>query len=169
LFFYIKIRKESDYFKNYSELQQRLIPYSNFVRRRKWSDSNIAVWGAFNESGNLFRNQGKLKDAEEMYRRALLGKKKALGPDDSSTLNTVHNLGLLFKDQGNFKEAEEMYRRALAGKEETLGLYHISTLDSVNNLGLLSKDRGKLEDAEKMLRRALVGREKALGQTIYLP
>ncbi|KAJ5651366.1 uncharacterized protein N7484_005089 [Penicillium longicatenatum] len=142
--------------RNYSELQQRLIPHSNFVRRRKWSNSDIAATS---------RNQGKLKDAEEMYRRALLGKEKALGPDDSSTLNTVHNLGLLFRNQGKFEEAEEMYRRALAGSEKnsTLGLDHTSTLRTVNNLGILYSDQGRLKEAEVMFQRALAGYEQVLG------
>ncbi|KAL2042340.1 hypothetical protein N7G274_004829 [Stereocaulon virgatum] len=46
-------------------------------------------------------NQGKLVEAEEMYRRALDGKEKAWGLDHTSTLtgNTVNNLGLLYADQ----------------------------------------------------------------------
>jgi hypothetical protein len=36
-----------------------------------------------------------------MYQRALAGKEQALGPDHSSTLDTVNNLGLLYKNQGN--------------------------------------------------------------------
>jgi hypothetical protein len=36
-----------------------------------------------------------LAEAEQMYVRALSGKEKALGPDHTSTLNTVYNFGLL--------------------------------------------------------------------------
>ncbi|KAJ6011039.1 hypothetical protein N7451_002451 [Penicillium sp. IBT 35674x] len=151
--------------RNYAELQQRLIPHSKFVRNRNFSDSNIALWGAFNGLGNLFRNQGKLKDAEDMYRRALLGKEKALGPNEPSTLNTVNNLGLLFRDQGRLEEAEGMYRRALAGSEKnpTLGLDHTSTLRIVNNLGILYYDQGRPKEAEEMYQRARTGYAKALG------
>ena len=35
----------------------------------------------------------------------LAGKEKALGPDHTSTLDTVHNLGLLYRDQGKLAEA----------------------------------------------------------------
>ncbi|OQE69716.1 hypothetical protein PENNAL_c0129G06796 [Penicillium nalgiovense] len=82
---------------------------------------------------------GKLKEAEEMYQRALAGYEKALGPNHTSTLVTVNNLGNLFSDQGKLKEAEEMYQRALVGQEEALGPNHTSTLDTVNNLGVLYK------------------------------
>jgi hypothetical protein len=40
--------------RNYSELQQRLIPHANYVRRRGWSDTYIAVWGAFQVLGILY-------------------------------------------------------------------------------------------------------------------
>ncbi|KAJ6002320.1 hypothetical protein N7499_001813 [Penicillium canescens] len=41
--------------------------------------------------------------------RALAGYQKALGPDHTSTLNTVNNLRNLYSDQGKLKKAEEMY------------------------------------------------------------
>ena len=62
-----------------------------------------------------------------MYQRALAGYEKALGPDHTSTLDTVNNLGILYSDQGKLKEAEEMYQRALAGKEKALGPDHDRT------------------------------------------
>ena len=46
-----------------------------------------------------------------MYERALAGKEKALGPDHTSTLDTVHNLGNLYKKQGRLVKAEAMYQR----------------------------------------------------------
>ncbi|KAJ6157221.1 TPR-like protein [Penicillium chrysogenum] len=90
--------------------------------------------GAFYGLENLYYDQGKLKEAEEIYqrvvvvtlglsirlrsttlvlsirlRRALAGYKKALGPDYTSTLSTVGNLGNFNYNQSNLKEAEEMY------------------------------------------------------------
>ncbi|KAN0087302.1 P-loop containing nucleoside triphosphate hydrolase protein [Elaphomyces granulatus] len=52
--------------------------------RRKW---------ALHMLGVLYANQGKLDEAEKMYRRALQGKEKTWGPDHTSTLATVSNLG----------------------------------------------------------------------------
>jgi len=85
----------------------------------------------------------------------VLGKEKAWGPEHTSTLDTVNNLGILYRNQGKLVEAEEMYQRALDGKEKTWGPEHTSTLDTVNNLGLLYADQGKLAEAEKMYQRAL--------------
>ncbi|KAH8652837.1 hypothetical protein BGZ61DRAFT_511124 [Ilyonectria robusta] len=118
---------------------------------------------ALGSLGNLYAEQGRLQDAEAMYRRALDGKEKALGPDHTSTLDTVNNLGLLYNDQGRLQDAEAMYWRALDSKEKVLGLDHTSTLDTVHNLGLLYNSQGRLQDAEAMYQRALDGYEKALG------
>ncbi|KAF6803118.1 NB-ARC and TPR domain protein [Colletotrichum sojae] len=116
----------------------------------------------FHKLGNLYSDQGRLKEAEAMYQRALQGYEKELGPDHTSTLSTVNNLGALYSDQGRLEEAEAMYQRALQGKEKAWGPDHTSTLDTVNNLGALYSDQGRLKEAEAMYQRALQGYEKAL-------
>jgi tetratricopeptide (TPR) repeat protein len=90
-----------------------------------------------------------------MYNRALAGKEKAWGPDHTSTLNTINNLGILYQDQGRLADAERMYNRALAGKEKAWGLDHTSTLDTVHKLGLLYLKQGRLVDAERMYNRSV--------------
>ncbi|KAN0072316.1 hypothetical protein V8E54_009245 [Elaphomyces granulatus] len=119
-------------------------------------------WALYN-LGRLYMDQDKLDEAEKMYQCALQGEEKALGPDHTSTLETVNNLGNLYVSQGKLDEAEKMYQRALQGKEKALGLDHTSTLNTVNNLGILYSSQGKLDKAEKMYQRALQGKEKALG------
>ncbi|KAJ5641444.1 hypothetical protein N7490_005444 [Penicillium lividum] len=111
----------------------------------------------------LLQSQIQLTAAEQIYKRALAGKETALGPNHSSTLDTVDDLGNLYGRQGKLDEAEQMYKRALAGKEKALGPDHISTLGTVNNLGNLYGDQGRLDEAEKMYKRALAGKETALG------
>ncbi|KAF5521126.1 Kinesin light chain [Colletotrichum aenigma] len=116
----------------------------------------------FHALGNLYSDQGRLKEAEDMYLRALQGYEKALGPEHTSALDTVNNLGNLYADQGRLKEAEGMYERALQGYEKALGPDHTSTLLTVNNLVSLYADQGRLKEAEAMYERALQGYEKAL-------
>ncbi|KAJ5464864.1 PfsNB-ARC and TPR domain protein [Penicillium daleae] len=147
--------------RKYSKFQQRLTPHANYVRHRDRPGNDIAVWGAFHGLGDLYSDQGKLREVEEMYQRALVGKEKAIGPNHTSTLYTVHNLGALYSDQGKLKEAEEMFHQALAGREKALGPDHTSTLTTVNNLSDLYRDQGKLQEAEEMFHRALAGCERA--------
>ncbi|KAK3946688.1 hypothetical protein QBC32DRAFT_128302 [Pseudoneurospora amorphoporcata] len=155
--------------KNYWVLQRRLLPHAERclwwmgeLEEGKWNIEDITISHATHSLGNLYSDQGRLKEAEAMYQRALEGKEKALGPDHTSTLDTVHNLGNLYSDQGRLKEAETIYQRALEGKKKALGPDHTSTLDTVHNLGNLYSDQGRLKEAETMYQRALEGYEKAL-------
>ncbi|KAK1837902.1 NB-ARC and TPR domain protein, partial [Colletotrichum chrysophilum] len=134
----------------------------NVARFDTGIDLEDNAWIFYN-LGLLYSDQGRLKEAEAMYERALQGYEKALGPDHTSTLVTVNNLGILYKNQGRLKEAEAMHERALQGKEKALGPDHTSTLDTIHSLGILYKDQGLLKEAEAMYERALQGYEKALG------
>ena len=153
----------------YSALQRRLLPHANRCLELVYNASIfdlrdcVHILNAANNLGILYSDQGKMKEAEEMYLRALAGKEKARGPEHKSTLDTVNNLGLLYKNQGKMKEAEEMCLRALTGKEKAWGPEHTSTLDTVNNLGSLYSNQGKMKEAEEMYLRALAGYEKVWG------
>jgi tetratricopeptide (TPR) repeat protein len=145
--------------------QRRLLQHatrcSDLISNDLIADDSIE-W-ACHKLGDLYSDQDKLDEAEKMYERALQGYEKALGPDHTSTLDTVNNLANLYSDQGKLDEAEKMYERALQGNEKALGPDHTSTLMTVNNLATLYSDQGKLDEAEKMYERALQGYEKALG------
>jgi len=64
---------------------------------------------------------------------AVKGKERAWGPEHTSTLDTVNNLGALSSDQGRLKEAEEMYQRALKGYEKLRGRDHPNTMAVADN------------------------------------
>ncbi|KAJ6172447.1 hypothetical protein N7470_001514 [Penicillium chermesinum] len=152
--------------RGYAEIQQRLLPHANYLNSKErdhLQNDTVDICNALGRIGYLYSIQGKLKDAEKMYQRALAGFEKVLGPDHISTLDTVNNLGLPYVIQGKLKEAEEMLQRALTGNEKVLDPDHTSTLFTVNNLGFLYSVQGKLKDAKKMYQRALAGFEKVLG------
>jgi tetratricopeptide (TPR) repeat protein len=88
------------------------------------------------------------------------GYEKAWGPDHTSRLDTVNNLGLLYAYQGKLVEAEQMYQRALQGKEKAWSPEYPSTLRSVNYLGTIYKSQGRLSSSSgryKATRRHGVG------------
>ena len=148
--------------------QQRLLRHANRCHGcmdvvLAGREDDITMIDAVHGLGILYRYQGKLDKAEEMYARALQGREKALGRDHKSTLTTVNNLGNLYAAQGKLDEAEEMYERALQGREKALGPDHTSTLGTVNNLGVLYAGQGKRDKAEEMYQWALQGYEKRFG------
>jgi tetratricopeptide (TPR) repeat protein len=160
---------ESD--KEFSKKRKRIMAHGLCVSR--WIEDGggsekkrvveALIWPRhFYTLGYLLAHEDR-KRAVQMYQRALQGYEKAWGPEHTSTLSTVNNLGALYKDLGRLDEAEKMYQRALQGFEKAWGPEHTSTLDTVNNLGVLYADLGRLKEAEKMYQRALQGKEKAWG------
>lgn len=57
----------------------------------------IAVIGAVDLFGNLYRDQGKLKEANEMLQQALAGYRKVLGADHQKTQLVAERLRSLVK------------------------------------------------------------------------
>ena len=104
--------------------------------------------GLMSRVGLMLKHQGRLEEAEIMYRRALEGRERLLGSEHPDTLGSVNNLGALLQNLGQLKEAEIMLRRALEGRERLLGSDHRNTLNSRGNLGLLlikqNNDQGKI-------------------------
>jgi hypothetical protein len=115
----------------------------------------------FHSLGNLYRDQGKLAEAEKMYERALQGNEEALGPKHTSTLDTVHTLGNLYRDLGKLAEAEKMFERALQEYKEVLGPILVSTyvpaLDTMFNLGIIYSEMNEKDMAKAMYEKAFSG------------
>ncbi|KAK3933659.1 hypothetical protein QBC46DRAFT_275340, partial [Diplogelasinospora grovesii] len=135
--------------KDYWVLQRRLLPHAE---RCSWwigeiygvgrSFDDIMTINAMHMLGALYKNQGRLTEAESMYQRALEGKEKALGRDHTSTLSTVNNLGALYNNQGRLTEAESMYQRALSGFQTALGPSHWKSLLVMRNMDSLQHAKG---------------------------
>ncbi|KEF51028.1 uncharacterized protein A1O9_12912 [Exophiala aquamarina CBS 119918] len=96
-----------------------------------------------------------------MYIRALQGKENALGPDHTSTLSTVNNLGALYADQGKLAHTEKMYIRTLQGYEEALGVEAVSSylaaLNTIIAFGDLYSQTDRKDMAKVMHIRAWSG------------
>ncbi|PPJ58851.1 hypothetical protein CBER1_09273 [Cercospora berteroae] len=93
-------------------LQRRLFNHANRQLNGRASAGDDASW-AFYNLGRLYDDQGKLADSEKMFNRALQGYERELGPQHTSTLDTVYSLGILYRQQGKLLEAEKMFKRAL--------------------------------------------------------
>ncbi|KAF1936942.1 hypothetical protein EJ02DRAFT_357955 [Clathrospora elynae] len=175
--------------RDYSVLQRRLLPHAQAcskwileskaswcLRDDKGNDGDLekgeereTVLGAIHQLGNLYKDQGKLREAEQMYERALRGREEALGPSHTSTLSTVNNLGSLYADQGKLREAEQMYERALQGYKEALGedgvQQYMPALNTLQNIGDLYVNQGETAKAQAMYARTLSGLRLVLGQS----
>jgi tetratricopeptide (TPR) repeat protein len=114
------------------------LSHAQYILDREFPErANESLYRLTFNVGEYFLQMSKYWDAEIQYRQALKLAQKVFGPDHTSTLDTVNNLGLLYSKQGKLVEAEQMYQRALQGYEKALGPDHTSTLSIVYNLGNL--------------------------------
>jgi tetratricopeptide (TPR) repeat protein len=104
-----------------------------------------------NNLGILYKEQGKIDEAEKLYRESL-EIKRLLG-DKKGIAMSLNNLGILYKGQGKIEEAERLFNESLEIKRQ-LG-YKQGIGMSLNDLGNLYKDQGKIEEAEKLYRESL--------------
>ena len=74
-----------------------------------------------NNLAGLFQDQGRLAEAEPLFKRALEARERVLGKEHPETLLGVNNLAALFQAQGRLAEAEPLYKRALEARERVLG------------------------------------------------
>ena len=111
----------------------------------------------------IYMKQGRLAEAEAIWRQLLAEYEVILGPDHALTLDACSRRGSRLEDNGRLLEAEAMYQRALSGYKEVLGMDHISTLNTLYDFGLLLKRQKKIHEAEDIFQQALSGFKKIRG------
>ncbi|KAF2262017.1 hypothetical protein CC78DRAFT_535080, partial [Lojkania enalia] len=86
------------------------------------------------------------------------------GPEHTSTLGTVNNLGSLYADLGRLDEAEKMYQHALRGYKKAISPENMPTfipaLNTIWGLASLFENQNRVEDAKAFYSQAISGYEK---------
>jgi tetratricopeptide (TPR) repeat protein len=102
----------------------------------------------------LYRDQGKLSEAESLLVKSLEGRRRAFGENHARTLTAMNDLAYLYRRQGRQSEAEALATKVFEGRRSVLGDEHQDTLGSMNDLAALYLDRDKPSQAERLLTRA---------------
>lgn len=126
---------------------------------------HVVTISAMNDLAVLLTRQGRLDEAESLFKKALEVSKEKRGDENPETIEIVHNIGVLRREQKRYDETESLLRQALQGRQRKLGNDHPACFESMHELALLYKEQGRYEAAEKYLREALGGRRKRLGDT----
>jgi len=98
---------------------------------------------AYNNIGNVYRLQGKYKEALEYLQKALAIDHE-IG-DKSSEALSLNNIGNIFISQGVYEKALEYYFKSLAIRQEINDKNGIAI--SFNNIGLAYKNQGNYDKA----------------------
>src|SRR5262249_39220387 len=97
---------------------------------------------------------GKYVEAEELLKRALVTRERALGANHPDVGQTLNNLALVYRDQGKYEEAEALFKRALMIREQALGTGHPDVAWTLNNMAILYEARGESGSALAYSRKA---------------
>ena len=107
-----------------------------------WGRSIPAALMSMNNLANLLCNKGDFAGAEPLYRRALQGRERVLGPLHPDTLASLNNPATLCA-------------RALQAKESVGQTEHPQFAIDLNNHALLLRKLGRFNEAATFLRRAI--------------
>ena len=109
--------------------------------------------GYFTAQSNLagtLQAQGKLDEAEQLFRRSLTAKQKKFGAGHFYCLLTLFNLGLVQTQQDKLTEAEKTLQQAKDGFLTAYGATHPHTMMATKALARALLKQGKLQEAMKL-------------------
>jgi tetratricopeptide (TPR) repeat protein len=115
---------------------------------------------SLNSLGELYRRQGRARDAERMFLRALAVKEARLGADHPDVATTLTNLGLLYVAGGRDQTAAPLLERALLIQETRLGPQHPALARTLATLADAYRHLGREHDAFVLDVRARMLREE---------
>ena len=116
------------------------------------------------ELGQVLKDQGRYRSAEEIIRRLVKARQRVNGDDDINTLNAFDCLGKVLCLQGFYPAAEKIHRRTLESLSNILGYEHPNTLSSMANLAMALCEQGKWKEAEELEVQVIETRKKIQGQ-----
>ena len=113
--------------------------------------------------GQVYGNLGLYPRAEELLKRTLDIRRRALGPSHTQTLSSMDDLALNLNREGRFGEAEKVLRETLDQRRRILGRQHPDTLGSMSNLANTINVQGRYAEAESMFRETIDQQRRVLG------
>ena len=131
--------------------------------RRILGDDRPDTLTCINIMASYLQAQGKLEEAEPLYRAALHNRRRILGDEHPSTLTSIHNMASNLYEQGKLENTEALFRQTLNTGRRILGDDHPNTLKFISNMASFLREQGKLHDAEPLHREALNSHRRILG------
>jgi serine/threonine protein kinase/tetratricopeptide (TPR) repeat protein len=108
-------------------------------------------------------NLGLFARAHGLADRALENRRRALGPNNRKTLESMTQLGWILDREGHDLEAEKLIRETLDLQRRVLGPEDPLTLETTDNLGIILEKQGHYQEEEKLERELVAIRTRKLG------
>jgi serine/threonine protein kinase len=120
-------------------------------------DNQMRRFWVVQQLAQVFQAQGRLPEAESLFRHAYEFRRRVLGGEHHSTLESLFGLGCTLSDRGQYSEAEILLRQVYEGQEKTLGMFNEHTLHSRECFASTVFSQGRYAEAECILGRAMRG------------
>jgi tetratricopeptide (TPR) repeat protein len=164
-------------FKTHSQAQRYADKLANEVEgakrslaraEQKFPAGHPDIGRALGKLASLYRAQGRLGEAEPLYRRSLSVLEAALGPEHPEIGGVLNDLASIYDTQGRYAEAEPLYRRVLdiaqkAIRNKALPQSYPDLARTMNKLANLYYAQQRYSDAEPLFKTLLAFREQTLG------
>jgi tetratricopeptide (TPR) repeat protein/tRNA A-37 threonylcarbamoyl transferase component Bud32 len=132
------------------------------THRRHLGSDHIETARSLNALGLLRRDQGRLDEAEDLFRQALAIRERGLGARHAAVASTLQNLADVLWRRRDLDRAEELFRRAEAIRAVDLGEDHPDTAMARFQLAAIAAERGDLATAASLHRAVLATRRARL-------
>ena len=138
-----------------------LLQASLETRRRLFGEEHLDVAWSLNLLALLRHDQGRFDEADKMYQKAMLMRRRLSG-SDRGNIYTLANLARLRNDQGRFDEAEQLLTESLEIRRQIFGDNSADVAMCLFSLAETALQRGDMGRALELHRRALEMRRAVL-------
>ena len=111
----------------------------------------------------LLRDQGKLNEAEKMFKSSLAMDIQLHGPEHPDVAYSLQGLASIYRIKGNFKEADKLFKKVLQMRIKFLGKEHPDVAYATYNVGLMYFTEEKYDSSKKYFESALLMHRKLNG------
>jgi tetratricopeptide (TPR) repeat protein len=111
----------------------------------------------------LYLRQGRYPEAEALWTRVVIIRRRVSGEEHPYTLVSINSLGVLFRHQGKYAQAGALLTKVLEIRRRVLGEDHPDTLGTMASLADLYQNQGKFAEAEEVFTKVLNVRRRTLG------
>ncbi len=151
-------------FKNISDFQRSKYHLDESLAIASKSPFQKGLSDSLSNLAGLLFDMKRLKEAEQLTRRALALYEERLGANHPQIAIALNNLSMLLGEMDRLSEAELIIRRALAIDRNHYGENHPAVARGLNNLALVFRATERRQDAQELLRRALAIDEAGYGE-----
>ena len=140
------------------------MPHVDYILRTRIKDDNHnAIPSLLNLYGLCLLHDGRYREAETQYDKAVVVCKANFGVDHPATLTAMNNLALTYWNQERWEEAEKMQVQVMEMRKKSLGVDHPDTLRNMSDLASTYNNQGRNADAMALMNDCVLARQRVLG------